>query len=242
MRRASWIAFIAAAACGDPLVGPDFLGTPAFGLSGDVQRPEVGASPADENLRLSLFWIGFDSTSSRLPVIEQHTLLGAGLASFELTLFDAPPEEALRFGDLTGSADIDVGIALIVLYADRNANELLNAENSRLEESPDVVLGASMDHLVVYTTHAIEQGTAAWDLLGELEAGYHLYSNAGGRTCPFTQNQSCIGEGPLARVDPESETVVLTLWPTPEQVLVPNPAVPRGTSGTEPDNNLYGGR
>lgn len=215
--------------CGDPLVADRFLGTPAFELSGAVQQ----AAPIDaENARLSLFWIGFDSRSEARHVVEQRATLDTGFARFDLALFDTPPPDALTFDG--------AGIALVVVYADRNENGALNSDLRTPMEGPDVVLGASRTHLVVYASEALSTGRAA-NVLGTIGPGYHLFETDDS-SCHFVQAAHCVGSGVMREVDAEVAELVIDLHPEPEAVRVPNPEVPgQSGSGTEPPGgSLYG--
>lgn len=243
-RLAAAMAMVCTVGCGDPLVGEDYLGTPLFEVHGGVQRVSVGREPADHGeVRLSLFWIGFDSASEQRDVVEQRTDLDPALAGFSMAAFDAPPEEALTFDGGTAA----VGIALIVLYADGNANEQLNAAETP-ETGPDVLLGASETHVVAYADRPVTDGSPAAAILGTVGPGFHLFENSGAHTCPFTSPDGCDGRGALTAVEPEAANVVLTLHDDARAVRVPNPEVPRrppgsGTSSgdADPPSNLYDG-
>lgn len=211
----------------DPLVGEDYLGTPAFALSGQIEREGEGVSFAEERLRLSLFWIGLDSRSEVTPRVEQRTALDLGLLSFRVSLFGDPPIEALNRE--SRSIPSGVGIALIALYADENENETLNSYAPNAE-GPDLIVGASPTHLVVFSA----QPLAGDGLLQAAPAGYHLYRNTSGAVCPFVRAQTCQGHGRLERVEPD-DPIVLTLYPRASEVLVPNPSVPDSSTG----GNIY---
>ncbi len=218
---------VLALGCGDPLVGDAYLGTPAFELHGAVQQAEVAEV---SNARLSLFWIGFDSRTQSRQVVEQRATVDSEFARFDLALFDAPPPEALTFDG--------AGIALVVVYADRNENGALNSDLRSPQEGPDTVLGASVRHLVVYATDALEARGRAAGVLGSIAAGYHLYETDDS-SCRFVEAAHCVGQGTLTEVDP-STALLVELHPDPSAVRVPNPAVPgQSGTGTEP-GNLYG--
>lgn len=227
-------------ACGDPIVGPKFLGTPALELRGtvlEVERRE-GEFPVSP-LRLSLFWIGLDSRERQRPTIEQEAEVDSGLASFQMALFDAPPDDALLFSDLARPGEGEIGIALIVLYADNNANGALNSYSPR-EEGPDTVLGASARHLVAYATEALGPDGEAARLLGSIERGYHLFSSTAEATCRFVSAEDCSGEGSLVQV-PIDEPVTISVYANPGSVLVPSPTLRPASSGSE-GTSLYGPR
>ncbi len=207
-------------------MGETYLGTPVFDLEGSVVAE--GPSPTDE-LRLSLFWIGFDSIAEERTVVEQRTFLDSGLARFRVSLFDSPGEDALRFEG--------VGIALLVLYADNNDNGMLN--RGPISDGPDIVVGASASHLLVYAEEPVSADSLAGKILGAVPAGYHLFENASGHTCTFVYSQGCAGAGTLQRVEGSAE-VLLRLEADPEQVQVPNPQVPGESSGTSMEpGSLY---
>ena len=223
--------------CGDPLVGPSFLGTPSFELGGTVDEAAAGAFAAQDKLRLSLFWIGFDSREHARPVVEQRAAIDQGLGTFRMTLFGAPPPDAVGFDAWTPDG-VHAGVALIVLYADNNENEALNSYSPDPNAGPDIVVGASATHLVAYADAPIPAEAPLATMLGTLEPGYHLFENVDGSTCAFTDTTGCRGAGRLTRVDPKEARVALRLSGNRAAVLVPNPAVPRGSvSGT--NENLY---
>lgn len=216
--------------CGDPLVGEDYLGTPAFEIHGAVQQARGGADV--RGARLSLFWIGFDSQTQARQVVEQRVTVDHAFARFDLALFDDPPPEALTFDG--------AGIALIVVYADRNESGGLNSEVRTPEEGPDVILGAAATHVVAFASRALEPDGRAGRVLGAIDAGYHLFESSDS-TCHFIEATQCIGQGALRRVDAAETDVLLDLHPTPETVVVPNPAVPGSSSGTSTEpGSLYG--
>jgi hypothetical protein len=239
LAAAAIAAAAAATACGTPLVGPDYLGTPALTLRGGVETvaAETGAAATSPNL--SLFWIGYDSRNQLTPVIEQRAEVDAGLASFSMSVFDTPPETALTFNDLAGTVPARLGLALIVLYDDTNRNGALNS-NSPYDAGPDTVLGASARYLVVYASDELSEGTDAADLLGLIGPGYHLFSTTVDSICRFEHAADCDGEGRLAEVFPDATTVTIQLYDDPREVIVPSPALAPG-SATEP-GNIYGPR
>lgn len=203
--------------CGDPLVGPQYLGERVFEIGGSVVQ-RGGRIPSSHGaINLSLFWIG---GSGDLAKVEQSAELGSGLASFSLTLFDPPPAEASTFGDLRGDQG-RLGLALIALYADQDAD-------GRFDQESELVLGASARHLIGWTDSALPAGSAAAGLLGTVGRGYQLFEYDGPEGCSLTSAASCPGVGKLAPVAATS-TVVLSLWDAPEAVEVPSPAL-----GAEP--------
>ncbi len=226
--RSEWLFVGLLLGCGDAIVADTYLGTPAFELGGVVRQSQ----PTDaENARLSLFWIGFDSRTESRQVVEQRATLDSSFARFDLALFDAPPPEALTFDG--------AGIALVVVYADRNENGALNSDVRSPTEGPDIVLGASRTHLVVYATDQLVTGRAA-NVLGTIDPGYHLFETDDS-SCHFIEAVHCVGNGVMREVDAETTELVIDLHPIPDAVLVPNPEVP-GQSGTDepPQGSLYG--
>lgn len=240
--RVRWLLVsLGAAACGDPVVGPGYWGTPSFAVRGSVVEVDGRVeTPEDENLRLSLFWIGFDSRMRQRPNIEQRAEVDSGLATFEMAVFGEPPEEALAFSDLATGGTARLGVALIVLYADNNSNGELNSYAPR-EEGPDTVLGASDSHLIVFNTEPPHVSSEAAHLFGALAPGYHLFGVTSRSACRFVVAESCTGEGMLLQADPAEEGVVLSLYADEATVRVPSPALPGG-SGTGEAGNLYRGR
>lgn len=216
--------------CGDPIVGDDYLGTPVFALQGSVVQAEP--APVDD-ARLSLFWIGLDSRTHDRGVVEQRTTLDSAFARFNLAVFNAPPPEALAFDG--------AGIALLVVYADGNDNDALNADLRDSDAGPDTILGASPTHLVVYATARLSGAGRAAEILGDLEPGYHLFETDDS-SCAFARAFDCVGAGTLRKVQPEDAALFIRLESSPDAVMVPNPAVPGpGGSMTEPPpGNLYG--
>ncbi len=215
---------------GVPLVGETYLSTPAFEVHGAVHQSRGGTDV--DRARLSLFWIGFDSRTQERQVVDQRVTVDHAFARFDLALFDDPPPEALTFDG--------AGIALIVVYADGNENGQLNSDVRAPEDGPDVILGAAPTHVVAYASQALDGSGRAGDVLGAIDAGYHLFES-NNSTCHFIEAVHCIGDGSLRQVDPAETVVLLDLHPTPEAVVVPNPAVPGASSGTSMEpGNLYG--
>lgn len=214
--------------CGDGLVGPDYLGTPLFGLQGAVVAAE-SAAPMDP--RLSLFWIGYDTRTQARQVVEQRITVDAAFARFDLAVFDTPPPEALTFEG--------AGIALIVVYADGNDNDALNSDIRAPTDGPDTILGASREHLVVFASETLDADGRAGGILGPLTPGYHLFES-NDASCQFLAAAHCRGVGAIRPADPAAD-ITIRLEATPDAVFVPNPAVPQEGSGTtEGNGSLYG--
>lgn len=209
------------AGCGDPLVGPEFLGQPLLEVGGSVVQLGGRIPVMHGPLSLSLFWVGTGATGPQR--VEQSAALDSGLASFGMTVFDAPPAAATTLGPLRGD-ERRLGLALIALYADRDAN-------GRLDPGADLVLGASARHLIGWADAPLPPGSSAALLLGALGEGYQLFEHQldGGSTqCPLAAADTCAGEGRLLAV-PDDSTIVLTLWDDPGLVVVPAPAL-QGTT------------
>ena len=196
--------------CGDPLIGPTYLGTPLFQLGGPVIQgnPRVPASHGDLSARV--FWLRAPEGAE-----EQWARLDGGLAEFSMTFFEPPPPEAMTF-----SSRFSLGI--IVLYADRN-------EDQRFDPAQDQLLGASAQHVVVYAQETLDAEEPSFALLGRLEPGYHVFEHDRPSRCPFVTAAACSPEGGLARTT-DTGDVPLTLWTRPEGVLVPAPALGESTS------------
>lgn len=201
---------LALAACGEPLVGARYLGTPALVVRGPVEQQSARV-PADHGpLSLGVLWIGSSTTGP--GGIEQDARLGAALGEYSMQLFDAPPEGALHF---TALASPPIGLGVIALYADRD-------DSGALELADDLLLGASPGHVVAFTPSAIEGGTRGAALLGAIGAGYHVFALDTESTCRFIDAAACTPEGRLTEVEAQT-TVPLVLWDAPEDVVVPAP-------------------
>lgn len=201
-------------ACGDPLVGPGFVGTPELSIQGGVEQ-RGGRLPMDHgDLKLGVFWIRSSTTGATR--VEQETQVEPGLAAYTLRLFDAPPAEALRF------ADGRVGLGVIVLYADRDTS-------GAFERATDLVLGAAPQHVVAYARDAASpvpgQPTAT------LPIGYSVLVHDVASACAFFAAESCRPEGGLAPT--QAARVPLVLWDDPGFVVVPAPAVGMGSVWVE---------
>lgn len=205
------------AACGDPLVGETFTGTPVFSIGGAVVQANarIPASHGDPSARL--FWIGADAARS-----EQAATLGAALAEFSMTLFEPPPPEAAAFTHLVSEGELAIGV--IALYADKN-------DNQTFEPTQDRLLGASAQHVVVHASAGVAAEDPAAALLGAVDPGYHLYVHDRPSQCRFVEAASCTAEGGLAAAADLGD-VTLTLWQDPDQVRVPAPAL-------DPDTTIW---
>lgn len=208
---------LALAGCGDPLVGPSYVGTPELEVHGVVMQANARIPSAHGALRLSVFWIG--AVGGGGGAVEQEARLESGLAEYSMKLFDAPAAEASGFGALMPDSSLALGV--IALYADKD-------EDGRLDLGADLLLGASAQHLVVFAGRAIAPGSPAAALLGPLGAGYHVVQHDRPSSCHFVDAARCAPEGGLVEVVRPS-TVALTLWQFPEEVVVPAPALASGT-------------
>lgn len=203
------------AGCGDPIVGETYLGTPAFQVRGPVVQRETRIPASHGTLSARVFWVGAPADAE-----EQPATLDGGLAEFSMTFFDPPPGEATTFTSGGGAGRLGLGI--IVLYADRD-------EDSRFDPKQDLLLGASAQHLVVYASSAVRSEDPLFSLLGPLAPGFHLYEHDRESQCRFVAAESCAPEGRLVPAE-ETGAVTLTLWATPEAVIVPAPALDASAS------------
>ncbi|MBK6686627.1 MAG: hypothetical protein IPG45_19315 [Deltaproteobacteria bacterium] len=196
-------------ACGDPLVGPEYSGTPLFSLGGAVIQPDARVPSSHGGLELGVFWVGGDGQ------VEQRARLDSGLAEYTLTLFDPPPVSAFGFVSLVPDRTLAIGV--MVLYADGD-------QVSGLDPGNDLILGAAAQHLLVYLAAPLPEGGAGASVFGPLAAGYHLFAQGEPSTCHFLDAEVCPAQGLPAAADP-GLAVPLSLWSRPEQVLVPAPAL-----------------
>lgn len=210
------------AGCGGPLVGDEYLGTPALRLEGSVTvEPWV---PEPDNPRVSLFWLGYDTTSLARSSLEQRTVVDDRFpAAFSLAVLDAPPAEALAYVDPETGARL--GVAFVAVYSDENGNGMMNSDPLDAPAGPDRLIGASSRHLVAYATAGIELGSSLGALLAlGLSPGYHLMESAAPEaTCNYAAELSCAGEGRLAEV-PAGTRLELTVAGDPRSVVLPRPA------------------
>lgn len=216
VRRFSLL-FLALAGCGDPLVGPSYVGTPELEVRGVVRQAGSRIPSAHGPLKLSVFWIG--AAGGGGGAVEQEARLESGIAEYSMKLFDAPTSEASGFTALMPDSPLALGV--IALYADKD-------DNGRLDLSTDLLIGASAQHLVVFAGRAIAAESPAAALLGSLGPGYHVVQHDRASSCHFVDAARCAPEGGLVEVVQPS-TVALTLWQFPEEVVVPAPALSAGT-------------
>lgn len=211
------LVLIALCACGDPLVGSSFSGTPELSLGGVVVQSNTRIPSSHGPLGIGVFWI-----SAADARVEQRARLDSGLAEFSLTLFDPPPQEAAAFSDLLPGGTLAMGV--IVLYADAD-------ESGDLDLSQDLLLGASAQHVLVHAWSAVEPDTPAAALLGTIGTGYHVYQHDRPSACRFVDAEGCAGEGGLLSFE-ETGNIPLNLWAEPDQVIVPAPALRSGSIWT----------
>lgn len=209
--------------CGQPLVASEFSGTPVFTVGGAVNSSSARVPANHGPLELSVFWVGAPSQGSLQA--EQSAQLDSGLGAFSMTLFDPPTVEASGFSDLVLSGQLALGV--IVLYADKDSS-------GGLELSQDLLLGASARHVVVHATEPITASDPAAELVGALEPGYHLFYLEGPAGCRFVDAAQCPSEGRLVPA-PDLGAVSLSLWATPQEVIVPAP----GRPSTEPEGSIW---
>lgn len=195
--------------CGEALVDEVYLGTPMFRLGGPVVQgnPRIPSSHGDLSARL--FWVGASSEAE-----EQAVKLDGDLAAFSMTLFDPPPSASTAFSERVARGAL--GFAIVVLYADRDGD-------GRYDAMRDLLLGASAQHVVVFTSEGVQSGTPGEALLGALSPGYHLFVQEQPSQCRFVTAATCTPEGRL--VPAPGAEVPLTLWPTADEVRVPAPAL-----------------
>lgn len=205
---------LACASCGPPLVGSNFYGTPQFSVGGAVVSVVSRVPSSHGRLELSVLWVGAAQPGSQ-PV-EQQAQLDSELGAFTMTLFDPPSQAASGFSDLVNEGQLAVGV--IVLYADQNGS-------GALEPAQDLLLGASAQHVVVYSEGPVAPQELAAELVGPLEAGYHLLQLDGESTCRLVQATECQGQGKLLATS-DLDEVTLSLWGTAEEVRVPAPRRP----------------
>lgn len=209
MRGAGLLIATGLVACGDPLVGETYLGTPIFELAGPV-KTEVARVPAGHGpVRARLFWVGAGSVP-----LEQEAELSSQLLGFSMHLFEAPPASALH-------GELGIGLAIIALFADVDGDGVFDG-------AQDLLLGASRQHLVVHAPRPVRAGDPAADLVGLLPAGYHLFEHDAPSQCRFEVVAECEPEGRLVPA-PGSE-VVLNLWGEAHLVRVPAPLLSPGRS------------
>lgn len=218
MRRLACVLGLALAACGDPLVESSYVGTPQLTVRGVVQQVSDMRIPAMHGpLALSVFWIGTGTTAT--PPLEQEARLDSGLGEYTMTMFDAPPAEARRFSTLTPGVELAIGV--LALYADQDTSGTLALDR-------DLLLGASAQHVVVFTSADVPGDSRAGRLVGALRAGYHVLVHDRRSACRFYAAQACTAEGALLPAG-EAPSVTLTLWDTPDLVVVPAPALDAGS-------------
>ncbi len=216
------------AGCGDPLVGDRFLGTPMLTLSGQVTvRPGV-SEPSRP--RLSLFWLGFDTTDLSRSAMEQRVEVENRFpAAFSMAVFDPPPVEAMPYHE-PGDPDARVGVAFLAVYADLNDNGIMNSD-SFVAQGPDQLIGASPHHVLVYTSKGLPEGTQKAALLGvPLEPGYTLLVSdsvdaRADTSCGYGADLQCgQGEATLTPTTPDTTDLELEITGNPQTVVLPKPA------------------
>lgn len=216
------------AACGDPLVGDKFLGTPTLTLSGQVTvRPGV---PEPIRPRLALFWLGFDTTDLSRSALEQRVEVENRFpAAFTMAVFDAPPLEAMPYHE-PDDPEARVGVAFLAVYADHNDNGIMNSD-SLVAQGPDQLIGASPHHVLVYATKGLPEGTSTSELLGlPLEPGYTLLASSSALTrgevsCGYGVDLRCGTEkATLTPLTPETTALELEITGDPRTVVLPKPA------------------
>lgn len=215
MRRLPIFAVLVLTACGDPIVTEVYEGTPIFELGGAIVQADARIPASHGVASARLFWIGADAADG-----EQVANLGAGFAEFSMTLFDPPPPSAAAFSDRVDRGTLGIGV--IAVYADTN-------DDGRFDPNQDRLLGASAQHVVVHASEGVGAEDAAFDTLGALTPGYHLFEHDAPSVCRFVDASACPPEGGLVRAE-DARHVTLTLWMEPTEVRVPAPALDGDTS------------
>ena len=211
---------IAGTGCGDGLVGEDYLGTPWLTLGGQVTvQPAV---PEPDNPRLSLFWLGYDTTGLARSALEQRVEVENRFpAGFTMSVFDAPPAAALPFALQDGGG---LGVAFLAVYADANDNGMMNSDPLVAPAGPDALIGASARHLVLYAEAAVDPSSDAGTRAGGgLEPGYHLMESVeASATCSYSDTLDCRGDPHLVEVAADTP-LELTIVGDPRAVVLPKP-------------------
>ncbi len=210
MRRALWMLGLGLVACGDPLVTERFEGTPTFELGGAIVQANARIPASHGTASARLFWIGASPDDG-----EQVATLGAGFAEFSMTLFDPPPASAAAFSDRVDRGALGIGV--IAVYADTD-------DDGRFDPDQDRLLGASAQHVVVHSSEGVGVDDPAYDVLGAVAPGYHVYEHDTPSACRFVDAAACPPEGGLVLAD-DARNVTLTLWMEPGEVRVPAPAI-----------------
>jgi len=218
----SLMAVATLAGCGGPLVGDGFLGTPALRLEGQVSVKPYAPEP--ENPRVSLFWLGYDTSNLARSSLEQRVVVDNRFpASFSLAVFDPPPDEARPFVEPETGARL--GVAFVAVYADLNDNGMMNSDPLEAPAGPDMLIGASDRHLVVWADDPVETGSVLGALLAVgIGAGYHLMeSTTPEARCNYGDGLGCAGEARVAEVAPDTR-LELHVEGDPRAVALPKPA------------------
>ena len=184
--RGLWLlAALLASGCGSPLVDEGYRGALKFKLLG---IPSQGASlsevEADKNwIRASLFWTPGARNVTFDELVEQpSTSTGLELPwSFEWLIYDEPEPQHLF--QLAGGGAL--GIAVPVLYADRNGNHRRDGD--------EPVYGRAAINLALFAPQDIPQAQSPFG--AEVPKGYHLaglpLDCAGALPSPATGSTDC---------------------------------------------------
>jgi len=168
------LATVALTGCGE-LADGNYRGEPLAELVGNVVVEE-GAETPDGELRVGLFWSG--EQSALLHEQDVATELEFP-ARYTLTVFNPPPEEAIREVEQLEGA-FAVGIPLI--YQDLNGD-------GRLDLGVETIIGAAVEVALVYTDDeldiAVDWGEDDDDSedgpeFEELEPGFHMLESEAG--------------------------------------------------------------
>ena len=129
-------ALLALAACGDPIVGADYVGEPMLSISGSVL---VDAPIDATSVGVAVVWHG--GAYSRPAPEERLTTRTAFPAWYQIDLLAPPPRSAIH--ELPGSGGGLGSIGLVLVYDDQNGS-------GRIEFDIDPVLGVAAQTAVMW--------------------------------------------------------------------------------------------
>jgi hypothetical protein len=180
--------------------------------------------------RLSLFWLGFDTTDLSRSAMEQRVEVENRFpAAFTMAVFDPPPDEAMPYHE-PDDPTARVGVAFLAVYADLNDNGMMNSDSFRAE-GPDQLIGASPHHFLIYASQGLPEGTETARLLGvPVEPGYTLLVSStaearGDATCGYGADLECgAGKAVLLPVADDDTLLELEITGDPRSVVLPKPA------------------
>ena len=188
--------------CGDALNTGDYQGEPAYIVGGLIQSLE----PAKSNNKtyLAFAWVNWAKPEDTIEVQLATVTSTTFPISFELALFDNPPQAALnRFVSESNPEDeVHVGTGIIFVFNDKNNNESYDGSFEEPEPDSTEMLGISYSYAVLYV--GIEDLNAKWlkeRVINseEIKPGFNLVKSV----CDGEQQQF----NPI-RVVPEEEVVI----------------------------------